>query len=241
MKKLILILLLCFSGIANAQFSVFRTDNTLVPNGEIIGFSTTVYAQSALSLKITNTTSAPINLKLKCLSITNATGPFMETCFGPDCYIIAVNQILPTTGTGVVTINNGQTDSTAKFHNNDVGAGVFPIDYVFKIYQVDVFGTEIGTPFTFTYRYDPSLGTIENDMQLTGVSIKSTLVTESLDVTLEKRCDMKLYDLNGKLVFSNRLESGNHSIDLSNLTPTLYLLNFINEEGSVFSKKIIKK
>ena len=90
-------------------------------------------------LKITNTTTAPINVRLKCLSITNATGPNMETCFGPDCYIIAVNQVLPTTGSGYVTINNGTTDTSAKFHNNDQGAGVFPIDYVFKIYQINIF------------------------------------------------------------------------------------------------------
>jgi hypothetical protein len=241
MKKLILILLICVSGIANAQFSVYRTDNTLVPSGTIIGFSTTTYAQAAITLKITNTTTAPINVKLKCLSITNATGPNMETCFGPDCYIIAVNQILPTTGSGYVTINNGATDTSAKFHNNDQGAGVFPIDYVFKIYQADVFGSEIGTPFTFTYRFDPNLATIDNATPNLGVALKSTLVSESLEITTENRGDMKLYDLNGKLVFTSHLDSGNHVIDVSNLNSSLYLLTFVNEEGNVFSKKIVKK
>jgi len=241
MKKYFIIALLLFEVSLNAQFTVAKSDNTPLTNGHILSFNSIVYAQAALALKITNTNANTINLKLKCTALTNTDGSLMEVCFGPDCYSgTIVNQVFPTST--VVSVGSGQVNSTAHFTNGDaVGNGNFPMDYTFKIYQVNGLGSEIGTPFTFTYRYNPNLSNAEVSQQFKGVLIKSTLVTSTLELEVQNQGTIKIYDLNGKQVYSGSLNQGNQLVDVSNLSSNLYIVNFTNNEGISFSQKILKK
>lgn len=50
----------------------------------------------------------------------------------------------------------------------------------------------------------------------------------------------KIYDLNGKLVFEKSIHSTN-KIDISNLNSGVYILKFINRNGSMTYKKLVKK
>jgi len=115
------------------------------------------------------------------------------------------------------------------------------MDYTFKIYQVNGLGSEIGTPFTFTYRYNPNLSNAEVSQQFKGVLIKSTLVTSTLELEVQNQGTIKIYDLNGKQVYSGSLNQGNQLVDVSNLSSNLYIVNFTNNEGISFSQKILKK
>ena len=52
---------------------------------------------------------------------------------------------------------------------------------------------------------------------------------------------MSIYDLNGKIVVNSNLDYGIQSIDVSNLSSGIYLVNFTNSEGKSSNKKIVKK
>ncbi|MFZ4106172.1 T9SS type A sorting domain-containing protein [Flavobacterium sp.] len=244
MKKILLsvIVILAFSISAVAQFTVSKANGTPLTNGQILTFNSIVYAQSSLALKITNTAPNPINLKITCQSMTNTNGQMMEVCFGPDCYgTTAVGDVFPSSGS--VNIPTGGVDSSCHLYNSDQGISTsVPLDYVFKIYQVDDLGAQIGTPFIFTYRYDATLSnTIVVGQNSKSVIIKSTTVNNNLDLEVNSKSDFSIYDLSGRLVLENNLDYGTQTIDVSNLTFGLYLINFVNENGDTSSVKFIKK
>lgn len=250
MKKIILsaLILFTFSFSTVAQFTVSKTDGTAVINGQILTFNYVAdqihYNQASLALKITNTASGTINLRMMCQNMTNTTGLGMEVCFGPDCYSdTSINQVFPPINHDPVNIPSGGVDTQSHFVNTNLGISTSaPVDYVFKIYQVDTFGTQIGTPFIFTYRYDATLSnnTVEG-LNTKSVTVKSTTVDNNLDLEVNAKSDFTIYDLNGKLVLANKLDYGIQSVDVSNLSSGLYLINFVNEKGESSSKKFIKK
>lgn len=250
MKKIIFsaLVLFTFSVNAIAQFTVSKTDGTPVTSGQTLTFNSIVYSQSSLALKITNTASGAINLRMMCQNMTNTTGLGMEVCFGTDCYSdTSINQVFPPLDSapthGPINIAVGGFDTTSHFFNNNLGISTtVPVDYVFKIYQVSNFGTEIGTPFIFTYRYDATLSiNTVGGLSTKSVTIKSTTIENNLDLEVNSKSDFTIYDLNGKLVLANKLDYGMQSVDVSNLSSGLYLINFIDEKADAFSLKFVKK
>ena len=242
MKKILLSLLLAVSFSSVAQFTVSRTDGTPLTSGDILTFNSIVYAQSSLALKINNTFSTAINIRITCLSMSNTNGQLMEVCFGPDCYgTTSVNQLFPATGS--VNIPLGGSDTSSHFFNNDIGiSSSAPVDYVFKIYQVNTFGTQIGTPFIFTYRYDATMANYSvNQADIDAVNLKSTLVDTNLDLQVNSNINYAIYDLNGKQVLTNKLETGYQSIDVSSVSSGIYLLNVVTDKGNPYSLKFQKK
>jgi hypothetical protein len=65
-----------------------------------------------------------------------------------------------------------------------------------------------------------------------------TLKFESTGI---RRKEGNIYDLNGKIVVNSNLDYGIQSIDVSNLSSGIYLVNFRNSEGKSSNKKIVKK
>jgi hypothetical protein len=47
--------------------------------------------------------------------------------------------------------------------------------------------------------------------------------------------------LNGRLVLANNLDYGTQTLDVSNLTSGLYLINAVDEKGDTSTLKFIKK
>lgn len=244
MKKILLsaLVLLTFSVNAIAQFTVSKTDGTSVSNGQTLSFNSIVYAQASLALKINNTSTGAINVRMTCQSMSNTNGLLMEVCFGPDCYgTTSVNDVFPASGS--VNIATGGIDTSAHFFNSDLGISTSsPVDYVFKIYQVNNFGNEMGTPFIFTYRHDATLSnnTVE-ELNTKSVTVKSTIVESKLDLEVNSKSNFTIYDLNGKQVLASKLEYGIQSVDVSNFASGVYLINFVNEKGATSSLKFIKK
>ena len=244
MKKILLsiLVLLSFSINSFAQFTVSKTDGTVVSTGQTLTFNSIVYAQASLALKITNTAANAINVRITCQSMSNTNGQLMEVCFGPDCYATTtVGDVFPSTGS--VNILAGGVDASSHFFNNDLGISTsVPVDYVFKIYQVNTFGAQIGTPFIFTYRYDATLSNhMVEGLNIKSVSVKSTIVENNLDLEVNSKSDFTIYDLNGKLVLANTLDYGVQTVDVSNFVSGLYLINFVNEKGDSSSLKFMKK
>lgn len=241
MKKYILIAFLFSSVISIAQLSVSKTDGTPIANGEIISFGSVVYSQAALALKITNTTTSSIDVKLKCTSFTNTDGAGMEVCFGPSCFSgVAVGQMYPSASTNV-TIPASGNDTTSHFANTDPGSGSAIIDYVFQIYRTNSFGAIVGTPFSFTYRYSPNLVNNTFNLNSIGLNLKSNVVTSSLEFDVTNASQVQMYDMNGRLINETSLVSGYQTVDVSDLSSGIYILNCTNTEGKKANAKIVKK
>jgi len=241
MKKIVLLILLFITALGYSQISLSRHDLTPLADGQIVAFNTIAFPAAELDFYVkNNSTTASTNIKIACTALVNNDGTGFELCFGPDCIAnvevgstYPVNQPYVTLGPGQSSGNEGH------FLNTQVGSGVYPKDYSFRFYQA---GNPGGNTIDITYRFDPNLSSDEiNQLETSGVIIKSSLVDSQLELDVLKATSMEIFDLNGKQVLSNKLEYGIHSIDVSSFASGVYLVNFINEKGTNTSKKIIKK
>ena len=157
-----------------AQFTVEDHDGNPIVDGDLVSYGVTTYPEASLDFFVNNTSATDdINMKIEFVSALNADGSQMELCFGL-CYTgIIIGQVYPP-GNEVITITpGGQTLAGNHMYNADPGDGTHIIEYVFRFYQVDGSGNEIGTPMSMTYRYDPALGV--NDIAKLDVAVKSTV------------------------------------------------------------------
>ncbi len=244
MKNLALSITLLLSFTLNAQFSVTKHDGTPIVNGSVISFNQAVDPASALKFYVHNTTSSQITTKIQFVSATNYDGTNFQLCYGSVCVdnlSLVIGQSYPNNGFPIPA--NGQNGNFDYLLNTNTGNGVnYPMDLVFKIFAINGFGGEIGTPITFTYRYDPNLSNADFlKLSDIGVELKSTFFENFLELTTTKNITLDLFDVNGKKVYSEYFQIGNQSVDLSNLSSNIYFLNVRNEENQKKSIKIIKK
>lgn len=242
MKKILLSILVICSSLSQAQMLVSnKVTGVPITNGQVYSFNSTTYALAELPFRITNTSTSPINVKVRCEAITNTDGTGMELCIGPICLSdVAVGDSYPSTA--VVIPGSGTNGNFEHFYNSNPGDGVnYPMDYTFKFYQLSATGAEIGNSVTVTYRFNPNLNTQVNQLESIGVALKSNTVESQLDLQLGNNVQMELFDLNGRKVLSQNLDSGTQSIDVSNLQAAVYILNFTDEKGKKANAKIIKK
>ena len=241
MKNKILIVFVFIGGLINAQLSVSKIDGTPLTDGQVITFNSVVYDDALLELKITNNSSSSIDVKLKCISFTNTDGSQMGVCFGPNCFTgVTSGQLYPSASTNVA-INAGGSDTTSHFANADPGNGSSNIDYVFQIYRTNSFGGVVGTPFTFTYRYNPNLANTNFGSKAIGMDLKSSVVTSNIELNATNDVNLQMLDMNGRLVREANLVSGYQNIDVSDLSSGIYILNCSNSEGKKANFKIVKK
>jgi hypothetical protein len=241
MKKNILLAFLFIAGISNAQLAVSKIDGTPIADGEIITFNSVLLNEATLSLKITNTLTSSIDVKLKCTGFINTDGVGMAVCFGGDCYSgVAVGQMYPSASTNV-TIAAGENDTTSHFINSDPGNGTSIIDYVFQIYRTNNFGAIVGTPFSFTYRYNPSLTISTFDIKNIGLGLKSSVVSSCLEFDVTNSVNVQMYDMKGALIIEDKLLKGYQTVDVSNLSTGIYILKCSNNDGKKATIKIVKK
>ena len=242
MKKLFLLAGLIFFGAVNAQFAVTDHEGNPILDGSVHSYSSTSIDEATLGFFVQNTGTSNITMKIQCMEISNATGAGMELCFGDVCLSsVSVGTAYPP-GPGVVLAPGATNSQFDHFFNTNPGDGVnYPMDYVFRFYQLDSEGDEIGTPLFMTYRYTGTLATAEFELAAVGASIQSTLVNDVLNINANKNVSLQLFDVNGKLITSYRLASGNHSLDVSSFSTGMYIANFSNDEGQQYSAKIVKK
>jgi hypothetical protein len=241
MKKLVQLFLLLISAIGFSQISLSRHNLTPLTDGQVVAFNTIAYPAAELDFYVkNNSTTASTNIKIACTALVNNDGTGFELCFGPDCLSsVEVGATYPV-NLPYVTLAPGQSSGNeGHFLNTAIGSGTYPKDYSFRFYQA---GNPGGNTIDITYRFDPNLSSDEiNQLETSGVIIKSSLVDSQLELDVLKVTSMQIFDLNGKQVLSNKLEYGIHTIDVSSLASGVYLVNFINEKGTNSSKKIIKK
>ena len=163
----------------------------------------------------------------------------MQLCFGLCYDPIAVGQNYPP-GNEVVTIQPGQNqmEEGDKFLNYNDGGGNI-IDYVFRFYQVDAGGNEIGDDLTFTYRYDPLLSTADN--KLVKANIASTVVRDVLTIEATEEASVVVYDIRGRVVSNQKLIVGTNNISMASLPSQVYLVQLTNDRGASQAVKIVKQ
>jgi hypothetical protein len=74
-----------------------------------------------------------------------------------------------------------------------------------------------------------------------GISIKSNSVSSVLELETPQAVAMRIYDINGKLVLSQNLLSGTNAIPVSELTTSVYIIDFTSTEGKKYTTKFVKQ
>jgi hypothetical protein len=243
MKKIIFFALFisqfCFSQIAMTR----STTGAAIPSGTVLA-SNVLNLPSEIGFKVRNIGSTTTNVWVRCQNLVNNDGSQFQLCFGEECLEgMVVGNVYPSVG--VTLAPNGTNGNFDHFLNNNPGTAVYPLDFVFKFFQTNQAtqgGAEISNAVIVTYRYDPALSADEiNQLQTSGVIVKSTVIENELILDVLKSTTMYIYDLNGKLVYNSNLNYGIQTIDVSDLSSGVYVINFTNIEGDTTSKKVIKK
>lgn len=242
MKK-ILFLSLCMLGLTSyAQISVLRGDGSPINEGDIISYSTTAYPQANLDFHIHNGGASATLVRMRAVSITNSTGSALELCIGPVCLSsIHSGSAYPSSA---FSIPANSTDIYANhIWNADAGDGVnYPMDFTFKVYQLDGSGNEIGNSVTFTYRYTGALSTNTfGSLTQTGLSLKGTLVQNQIEYNATTNGTISVLDTNGRIVKSTSVTIGDGIISTENLSNGFYILEFTNQDKKTASIKILKQ
>lgn len=241
--RLLLLSVLGSVAIANAQYSIKDDNGNVLNDGDIIEYGTVAYPDASYDFFVTNENPTDeIYSRVQLMASANQTNAtFEQLCYGIQCYYeIQMLQFVPPIDADPVAIPVGHTTGIGNhFFNNDTGNGTDNVDYVFAFRQFeDAAGTvEIGTPLTFTYRYNPTLGV--EGVSKVNLSIQSTLVSDQLVLKVSEPVQMMMYDIQGRLVKQAQFESGNHTVNVSDLSSQTYIVQFKNNNGAVKTTKIM--
>lgn len=241
MKKTLLLLTLFFVTISlNAQFTLEDADGNLISDGTTLYFDSYEYPDASWEFHVNNTSDVEtIRMKIEFVDAVNTNGSMMELCFGL-CYTgISIGQILPPGNDFVEILPGQQTGDGNHIFNSDPGNGVDPISYIFRFFQIDESGNEIGQDLTITYVYDPTLNVNENSKL--NFSIQNTIVNQHLIIDSQEDLSIQIFDVLGKQVLNKQLKIGLQQIDLSHLNPQFYFVNLTNNKGTTEVIKILKK
>ena len=219
-----------FIGISTqAQIALSRHDNTPITDGQIVAFNTIAFPAAEMDFYVRNLcATTTTNVKISCEALVNNDGTGFELCFGNECLsFVEQGEVYPSIP--VILAPNGVNGNFDHLLNTNAGSGTFPKDYVFRFYQINGSGIE----------FSNSINDI-NQLETSGVIVKSTLVDNELSLDVLKPNQMTVFDITGKLVNQTKLAYGIQTVDVSNLSSGVYVLKFTSEEGRVSTKKIIK-
>ena len=239
-KKLLFLSFILVSFISQAQFEVKdQSDNSTVTDGQSFGFADAGCGYNDpcnWKFSVTNTTTDPIYMRIFVDNLTNTDGSNFQLCFAGVCLNnITLNSGYPNTA---AMIASGATNSAGNnFWNQNPPATTTPMSWTLRFQAFDAGGVEIGTPLSITYNFDPSLS-IE-DSTLTSVDVFPTQVKNELNISSNEDLTAEFYDILGKKVKQTSVTSGESIINVSDLSPQLYIVRFTNDLGKTLVKKII--
>ncbi|MCC7520127.1 MAG: T9SS type A sorting domain-containing protein [Flavobacteriaceae bacterium] len=241
MKTIILFFVFSLSLYTQAQFTI-QSGSTVITSGHVFTYNTIDYPASKLALTITNNSTETKQYLIKVEDLINTTGDVFQVCINV-CYIdIEIGNTYPLRSDNVdVILTAGASTANNQIYllNMDTGNGTFPMDHVFRIYEVDSEGNEIGTPFFFTYRYDPgAIISIEESFNHS-TSVFPTYSHDLIYVQAQERVKSSVFDLQGRMLLSNSFQS-DPTIDLSSFANQVYILVVENEKGEKFTQKVFK-
>lgn len=239
MKRILLLTSVLVSALGFSQIALKKHNGTPIASGQVIAFNTVVAPAAELDFNVVNTsTTTSTNVRINCTSLVNNDGSGFELCFANECLASVEEGSNYPVNLSYLTLAPGeQSGDDGHFLNTPFASltAPFPKDYSFRFFQVGG-----GNFIDVTYRYDPNLSTDDiNQLQTSGVIIKSTTVKDELVLDVLKNTSLSIFDLNGKVVYSTELNYGIQTINVSNLMSGLYVVSFENDMGTS-TKKIIK-
>ena len=224
-----------------AQFTVATQEGTPITDGSVFTYDTygtpPLPNGSDLSFDITSSSTNTMNIRFKYVSNLNTDGSGTNLCIFGSCIEegdINVGQIWSTT-----IAAGGMTDNGDHFYNSDAGSGTYPIDYVFKIYEVDGGENEIGDSISFTYRYDGPASV--EDIAQVGFKLYPTISADFVNLSINESVIATLTNLSGQTIKKYTFSKGTHQVDISTLSQNLYYLTLTNKQGQRSLAKIIKQ
>lgn len=234
MKKIILLAALLLSGIAQAQqISVSRPGGIQITDGQTIttnSIATGDDAPNKIRFKVTNLTEETIQIGIKVLEISdNVDGTQLQLCFDACLDNIYEGLVIPNAfllDPGATTPSN---DDHMWNYNPGTGGDVsYHLAFVKLEYneETDAY-TELEELLDFYYVYQPTAGvTSFSGLQQMGLSIESTVVKNSLNITATQSAALQLFDATGKLVKTATVKSGSQGVDVSALATGVYMAKF---------------
>jgi len=245
MRKIIFLFILLYSNNFFSQIShafVLEDDSgNQIENESTLQFSTYDYPDASYNFYVRNLTSEQINVKAEVTAISGTDGSAMEFCFGECYYGVEINQIYPLFG--FVSIEPGETQISTgdHFYNFEGGDGVNPMEYSFRFFMVDENGDELMsipellTEYNVNYYYSSTLSLIDNDSS----EIKINYNNNQLNIFSPRACNLKIFDLEGKLINNLNLNSGVNLFEETSLDKKILIFRFNFSNGDFFYKKFI--
>jgi hypothetical protein len=148
--------------VANTALKVFnKTTGAEIKDGDVLTVNSISSQGGANELKFyfKNTSSAPINTKVKFISFSGVPDTsYLSICIGAQClssiitgysYPLSSEPIITIPANGIV----GDVEGYKIFNTTTPVSPATKIDYVFEAYQYDANGTPVGNKVRFTYRY----------------------------------------------------------------------------------------
>ncbi|HLW33784.1 MAG TPA: T9SS type A sorting domain-containing protein [Aequorivita sp.] len=237
--KLLLLSIVGSIAVANAQYTVTDEVGNVLNDGDIIEYGTYGVGEGSYDFYVTNDNpSQTIYTRIEFVDAINTDGSLFELCYGLCMTGLTIGQTVPM---APETLPIGVGEATGygnHFQNFDPGNGVDNLDYIFAFHQYEADGvTEIGTPLTFTYRYNPLLSVKDN--KAVNLTLHSTIVRDELVMDVKESIHMTVYNLLGKKVKEVQLETGRQHVNMSNLSAQPYIIRFTNERGATKVEKIV--
>jgi hypothetical protein len=241
MKIILTIVFSLYSLVAFSQLTLKKTDGTVINDGDVLVYNSIAEPTNYLGLKIYNSLSEDVYVKIKVVSFPDGQGSNLQLCIDPICVNnLVMGNSYPSFGSTIPA--NGENGNSDHFLNSNAGDGINSLDYVLKLFRVDENNAEVGNSITFTYRYTPNLSNTDfNQLATLGIQLKSTLVKNNLELQVTKPVSANIYDVNGKLIVNQSLVTGDNSIEASKLASGLYILSLTTNEGKKATVKIIKE
>jgi|JI9StandDraft_1071089.scaffolds.fasta_scaffold135655_2 hypothetical protein len=235
-SSLIFLFLLFFVIKVQAQFTITHNTETY-SNGVILTTNSLTAPDNEIGFYLNNTSEEIIKYKIASTQLVNNNGSTMQVCIGVACYPpgVTLGEVFPPSSP--VSVEPSE-NSYIHLISSNAGTGSFPVDFVFKIYLLDDNNVETGTPFYFTYRYDPNAISIA-DTFAQSTSVFPTYSSDFIHVQAQERVQSSVFDLQGRMLLSHSFQS-NPIIDLSSLANQVYILVVENEKGEKFTQKVFK-
>ena len=235
--SVIAIFLSTFAMLAQNPYTVTDHDGVEITEGMVVTLNNYGVPAGSFDYFVTNNSDDDINMRIEFVSAVNADGSGFELCFD-QCFIdLEVGQSVPP-APNYVTIPSGETTPSGNHFAATIESDEVQ-DYNFRFYLTDAEGNDIGNNLNFTYRYDPILGL--NDVKELGVVISATVISNEMEIVAMEEVNIAIYNLEGQLINSKILNTGNQIIDMSYLAPQMYIVKLTNIAGISKTLKILKK